>query len=144
MGSSGGHLVQLLATKPLWDDNERAWVCFKKPDAIGSLAGERCYWGAYPTNRNLRNLLRNTALAVRVLRTERPNIIMSTGAGLAIPYFVLGRLFGATLVYIEVYDRFDSATVTGRICERLAHIFALQWPEQQLHYKRGKYIGPLL
>jgi beta-1,4-N-acetylglucosaminyltransferase len=144
VGSSGGHLLQLVALRDLWARGDRFWVCFDKEDARSILQDERCYWGAYPTNRNLPNLVRNFGLAWLIFRRERPTVVLSTGAGIAIPFFLLGRLFGATLVYIEVYDRVTSPTVTGRFCHMFAHVFALQWPEQQRFYRKGQIIGPLL
>jgi len=83
-------------------------------------------------------------MAVRVLRRERPDVIISTGAGLAIPYFVLGRLFGSKLVYLEVFDRIDSPTLTGRVCYPFCHLFAVQWPEQRQFYPRATLVGPVL
>ncbi len=144
VGSSGGHLLQLHALRPLWEPHDRLWVTFDKEDARSLLDGERTRWAAYPTNRNLPNLLRNTVLALRVLVGERPHIVISTGAAVAIPFFVLGRLVGAKLVYLEVYDRMDSPTLTGRVCHRFAHVFALQWEEQRAFYRRGVLVGPVL
>jgi hypothetical protein len=144
VGSSGGHLVQLHALEPVWRAHDRAWVTFDTPDARSLLARERTYWAHHPTNRNLPNLLRNFAVAWRVLRAERPTVLVSSGAGVAIPFFVLGRLFGAKLVYLEVYDRIDSATLSGRACRPFAHVFALQWEEQKRVYPRGTVVGPVL
>lgn len=144
VGSSGGHLTQLLALRPLWAEAERCWVTFPTEDARSLLAGERIYWSAYPTTRNLPNLLRNFAVAWRVLRRERPQAVVSAGATVAIPFFVLGRMMGCKLVYLEVYDRIDSPTWTGRICYRLAHLFALQWESQREFYPRGVVVGPVL
>lgn len=144
VGSSGGHLAQLVAMRDIWDQSDRAWVTFHKSDAISTLDGERCYWCHYPTNRHIGNLIRNLGLALRVLWHERPDIVLSTGAGAAIPYFILGRIFGAILVYVEVYDRIDSPTITGKIAAKVSHVFALQWPEQQRHYPHGTHIGPIL
>lgn len=144
VGSSGGHLLQLHALRPLWGDHDRLWVTFEKEDARSLLEDERTCWAAFPTNRNVPNLLRNFVLAWRVLRRERPDVIVSTGAAVAIPFFVLGRLFGALLVYLEVYDRIDSPTLSGRVCHRFAHLFALQWEEQRRFYLRGVVVGPVL
>ena len=48
---------------------------------------------------------------LRTLRRERPDILVSNGAGLAVPFFWIGKLvFGCRTVYIEVYDRIDSPT----------------------------------
>lgn len=142
--SSGGHLLQLHAIERVFRGHDAVWVTFDKEDARSLLDGRDVRYAHHPTNRNLRNLARNTLLAFRLLRRERPDLIVSTGAGTAIPFFVLGRLFGAKLLYLEVFDRIDLATITGRICHRFAHEFALQWPEQQAFYPRGTVVGTVL
>lgn len=143
-GSSGGHLAQLLALRPWWQDAARGWVCFDTPDATHALEGERVWWAHHPTTRNIPNLLRNALLALKVLREFRPTVIVSTGAAVALPFFVLGRLLGVRCVFIEVYDRVDNATLTGRLCEPFADMMAVQWPEQQSLYRDTTLIGPLL
>jgi len=143
-GSSGGHLLQLYALRAIWEPHERCWFTFDKEDARSLLAGERTRWAAFPTNRNVPNLVRNFARAWRLLRAYRPDVVISTGAGVAIPFFVLGRAFGARLVYLEVYDRIDSPTISGRVCHLFAHLFALQWEEQARFYRRGVLVGPVL
>ena len=42
----------------------------------GQLAGERVIVGHSPTTRNVPNLVRNFALAARVIREERPDVIV--------------------------------------------------------------------
>ena len=71
-------------------------------------------------------------------------MVVSNGAGLAIPFFVVAWFLRIPRVYIEVYDRIDSSSLTGRICYRLSSRFFLQWEEQQRHYPRGEVIGRLL
>ena len=103
------------------------------------------YWCHHPTNRNLPNLIRNTFLAWRILRRERPDAIISSGAAVAVPFFWLGRLlFGARTVFIEVIDRFDTPTLTGRLVRPVSSGILVQWPEQQRFYRRGLLVGPLL
>lgn len=71
VGSSGGHLAHLHMLKPFWKNKDRFWVTFDKEDARSLLEGERVYACYYPTNRNLKNLIRNTAVAWKVLRKEK-------------------------------------------------------------------------
>lgn len=97
-----------------------------------------------PTTRNARNALRNLRLAVRVLRAERPDVIVSDGAGVAVPFFLVSRLLGVRTVYLEVYDRISRRTLTGRLCHPLSELFLVQWPEQAELYPRGQVIGCLL
>ena len=68
---------------PWWTRHDRRWVTFELPDAVNKLEGETTVWAAYPTTRNVTNLLRNTAIAWSVLRGYRPDVIVSTGAGVA-------------------------------------------------------------
>jgi UDP-N-acetylglucosamine:LPS N-acetylglucosamine transferase len=144
VGSSGGHLAQLLALRSWWSHRDRAWVTFPTPDAKSQLPGERVTWAYYPTTRNLPNLIRNTGLAFRLLRREKPSLILSTGAGVAVPFFVLGWLRGIPTVYLEVYDRIDSPTLTGRLCRPFTRLFCVQWEEQRKFYPGSVVVGPLL
>jgi UDP-N-acetylglucosamine:LPS N-acetylglucosamine transferase len=144
VGSSGGHLAQLMGLRSWWSTLERAWVTFHTEDAVGHLGGERVAWAYSPTTRNLVNLVRNAGLAWRVLRSFRPDVVVSTGAGVAVPFFVLGRLLGARTVYIEVFDRVDSSTLTGRLCRPFTDLMLVQWPEQVGLYRGAVVIGPLL
>lgn len=142
--SSGGHLLQLYKLRKWWSKHERFWVTFKKEDATSVLENEKVYWAYYPTNRNFKNLIRNTFLATKILLRERPDIIISTGAGVAVPFFYLGRILGCTLIYIEVYDRIDSPTLTGKIVYPITQHFFLQWPDQKRFYPKGEVLGKLI
>ena len=144
VASSGGHLAQLLALSPWWQTRRRSWVTFNTPDAISQLDGEHVDFACHPTTRNIPNLIRNFSVAFRVLRRERPELIVSTGAAVAVPFFVLGYLFGIQTAYIEVYDRITTRTVSGRICRPLASGFYVQWDEQVSLYPGAQLIGRLL
>jgi UDP-N-acetylglucosamine:LPS N-acetylglucosamine transferase len=144
VSSSGGHLLQLHILEDWWSRYPHFWVTFSKKDAVHLLKEEKVFWGHYPTNRNLRNLVRNTFLAFRILKKERPDLIVSTGAGIAVPFFYIGKLFGAKLIYIEVYDRIDSATLTGRMVYPITDSFIIQWDEQKKYYAKGRNLGQLL
>lgn len=144
MGSSGGHLAQLLVLASLWRPADRHWVTFETTDAESILAAESIDWAFFPTTRNVPNLVRNTGLAWKVLRQQRPDVVISTGAGVALPFFVLARLMRVPTVYVEVYDRIDSATLTGRLCRPFTSLFLVQWEEQKVFYKNAVVIGGLL
>ena len=142
--SSGGHLAQLYRLEPWWREHERVWVTFDTKDAVALLSDERTVWAHHPTTRNLPNAWRNLLLAWRVLRRERPDVIVSDGAGVAVPFFVIAKLLGARTVYVEVVDRIDSRTLTGRLVYPLTDLFCAQWEEQVRLYPRAVDIGALL
>jgi UDP-N-acetylglucosamine:LPS N-acetylglucosamine transferase len=144
VGSSGGHLRQLWALGPWWRAHRRTWVTFDTPDAISLLSAEHSIWAYSPTTRNLPNLLRNARLAWRTMRSTRPDMVVSTGAGVALPFFVLAWFMRIPTVYIEVYDRIDSATLTARLCRPFTTLMCVQWQEQQALHRNSVVIGQLL
>ena len=141
VGSSGGHLTHLYLLKPFWKDKERFWVTFDKEDTRSILGNETFYPCHYPTNRNLKNLIKNTVLAFNILRKERPDVIISSGAAVAVPFFYLGKIFGAKTVYIEVFDRIDTPTLTGKLVYPVTDKFIVQWEEMKKVYPKAINLG---
>jgi UDP-N-acetylglucosamine:LPS N-acetylglucosamine transferase len=141
VGSSGGHLAQLLALRDWWEDHERHWVTFGTADAHEALADEAVTWGFHPTTRNVVNLVRNTRLARREIRRFKPDVVISTGAGIALPFFLFARVRRVVTVYLEVYDRIDSTTLTGRLCKPFTDLFLVQWEQQQQLYPGSVVVG---
>lgn len=141
VASTGGHLAQLLELRDWWELEERHWVTFEKADAVAALEGEKVSWAHHPTTRNIPNALRNFGLAVRLMIRERPEILVSTGAGVALPFFVVARLLRIRTVYLEVFDRIELPTLTGRLCYPLSDAFLVQWPQQQQRYHHGTLVG---
>lgn len=143
VGSSGGHLAHLNMLKPIWSKNERFWVTFDKEDARSILKNEKMYTCHYPTNRNIKNLVRNTFLAIKILKKEKPDIIISSGAAVAVPFFYLGKLFGAKTIYIEVFDRIDKPTITGKLVYPVTDKFIVQWEEMKKVYPKAINLGSI-
>lgn len=75
VGSSGGHLTHLYMLKPFWENKERFWVTFDKEDARSLLEGEKMYPCYFPTNRNIKNLIRNTFVALKVLKKKNQMLL---------------------------------------------------------------------
>jgi len=142
--SQGGHLAQLLTMRGWWSGRDRAWVAPDTVDVADRLAGERVIHSFSPTTRHLPNLVRNAVLALRVLRRERPALVVSAGAGVAVPFFAVARAMGIPTAFIEVYDRVDTATMTGRLCGPFTTRRIVQWEDQLAFYPDARLVGPLL
>lgn len=144
VSTQGGHLAHLVALRSWWETRERVWVCPDAPDVGDRLAGERVVHSYSPTTRNVPNLLRNWLLALRVVRRERPSLLVSAGAGVAVPFFVAAWLLRIPTVFIEVYDRVDTPTMTGRLCGPFTTRRIVQWQSQLEFYPDAHLVGPLL
>ena len=107
------------------------------------LEGEKVYHCYFPTNRNIKNLIKNTILAKKILKTEKPDIIISSGAAVAVPFFWLGKLHGAKTIYIEVFDRIDKPTLTGKLVYPVTDKFIVQWEEMKQVYKKAENYGSI-
>jgi UDP-N-acetylglucosamine:LPS N-acetylglucosamine transferase len=129
--------------KPFWSEHDRFWVTFDKEDARSILKDERLYPCYFPTNRNIKNLIKNSFLAFKILRKEKPDVIISSGAAIAVPFFYLGKIFGSKTVYIEVFDRIDKPTMTGKLVYPVTDKFIVQWEEMKKVYPKAINLGSI-
>jgi len=139
--STGGHLLQLVALRESWQNHARAWVTFDKSDARSLLADERVHFAYGPTNRSIKNMLRNLIVAWRLIGELRPKVMLTTGAGVAVPFAWIARLRGATVVYVESLARIDGPSLTYRLIAPVAERRYVQWPELAAALPGARYAG---
>jgi UDP-N-acetylglucosamine:LPS N-acetylglucosamine transferase len=139
--STGGHLQQMLALEPVWRAYPHVWVTFDKSDSRSLLRGEHVVHAYSPTNRNPKNLVRNLFLAWRTIRKLRPRMLLTTGAGVAVPFAWIGRLCGVNIVYIESFTRIDGPSLSCRLVAPVAHRVYAQWPELTEVVPKAHYAG---
>lgn len=142
VASPGGHLLQMLALEPAWEDVRRTWVTLRSTDVEYLLREEDVIYGHGPTPRDIGNFFRNLRLARRVLRERDPDAIISTGAGLALPFFLLGRLQRRRLVYVESITRVEKLALTGRLVYPLTNAFFVQWGSLS-RLRRARFHGSI-
>jgi beta-1,4-N-acetylglucosaminyltransferase len=141
--SSGGHLLQLHELRPAWEPFARTWVTFDKSDARSMLRDERVIHAFGPTNRSVPNLLRNLRLAWSVIRRERPEAMLTTGAGVAVPFAWVAKLHGIPVVYVESFTRIERLSLSGRMIAPVATRLYGQWPELAQQAPRVRFAGNL-
>lgn len=144
ISSPGGHLAQLLPLRESLEDAQVIWVTAKSPHTEGLLERDKVEYTAYPTTRHLPNAVRNLVKAGRLLRRDRPDVIVSAGAGVAAPFFLVAWLMQIPSVYIEVIDRISTRTLTGTMVYPFVTRFVVQWEEQGQLYPEAVVAGALL
>jgi len=110
-------------------------------DARSLLRGERIIFAHGPTNRSVPNLLRTLRLAVAVIRRVRPKVILTTGAGVAVPFAWVGRLAGARVVYVESFTRIDGPSLSCRMIAPVADRLYVQWPDLVGRLRGSRHVG---
>lgn len=121
VASGGGHLQELvLAYERLEPRLSRAhWVTYPTPEAFARLAGCRVTPCHHPTSRHAGNAVRNLVLADRMLRRLRPDRVISTGAGVAVPFLAAARARGIPAYYVESAARTEGPSLSGRLLQPL-------------------------
>lgn len=127
--SSGGHLEEILHLGRIRETCPHFFIT-ETAAGMESLVGEKVC--ALPQLKRtdpaiLLLLAKAFVRTARCLHSERPDIVISTGALATIPAMVLGRFFGAKIVYIESQARISSLSLTGKVAGKFADAFFVQW-----------------
>jgi beta-1,4-N-acetylglucosaminyltransferase len=142
--SSGGHLLQLRALAAAWSELPHTWVVEDTPDTRSVLAGEQATFLKPVVARDLRGAIRNAFLARTLLRRFRPQVVVTTGAAIAVPFAWLARARGIHVVYIESITRIDGPSLSCRLVAPVASRIYVQWPELVEHVRNARYAGAVL
>lgn len=135
----------MFCLKDFWRHKEHFWVTFPTQDARYMVRGEeRVYWAAHPTVRNIPNLMRNLALAPQILLRERPDLLITTGSGVAAPFIWWAKLLGIRTVFIESITRATELSLTGRLVYPFVDVFIVQWEDLLERYPKAEFHGRIL
>jgi beta-1,4-N-acetylglucosaminyltransferase len=140
VSSVGGHLTEIMQIAPVLQMHEVVLVVNEAVE-LPEFAFARVYRVAH-AERDWRVLV-NFAEAARILGEERPDVLVSAGAGPAVPFAVVARLLGARVVYVESAAAVARPTLTGRLMYPLANDFFYQWPALGRAFPRGRLM-PLM
>lgn len=140
--SSGGHLEEITRLLPIADGME-SFLITEKSASINS-PWEKTY---YLRQINRKEILfpiffmKTMFQAWRILRREKPNYIISTGALITYPFCLIAKLKKVKIIYIESFARVDEPSLTGRLMYPLADLFLVQWEEMKTFYPKAIYAG---
>jgi hypothetical protein len=68
-------------------------------------------------------------------------VVVTTGAGVAVPFAWMSRLRGAKVVYVESFTRIEGPSLSCRLIAPVAARIYAQWPELEASYGRARYRG---
>ena len=90
-------------------------------------------------------LLQAAWLGWGILRRERPEVLVSTGSEIALPFFYLAWLWRIPTIFIESVCRLTSPSQTGRWVYPVSKVFLVQWESlAQVYGPKAQYGGGLL
>ena len=148
VASSGGHLTEILSLNELFPKYEYLLIT-EKTDITKEIQEKyNVKYLVYGPSRNifkyLSNVFKNLFRCIKIIKSFRPDTIVTTGAQVGGIMCLIGKLFGAKIIYIESMARIDTLSKTGKNIYRFADKFYVQWETLTKKYKKCEYLGRLI
>lgn len=143
IASSGGHWEELMCLKEIADTYDTFYVTEEGGQAADSHL-KRIY--TFPQiNRHEKKFLLHFAKlsldAFKIIKKERPDFVITTGALIAFPFCVFAKFRGKKVIYIESFARVYDRSLTGKLVYPFADLFLVQWKPLLRCYPKAKYVG---
>ncbi len=128
VASAGGHWVELVRLRPLFDEYDVTYVTTHK--GYRSDVGDQPFRTVTEASRWDRLKLVRSALQVLwILLRLRPKVVVTTGAAPGWFALYLGRKLGAKTVWIDSLANGEELSMSGRRASKHADLWLTQWPE---------------
>lgn len=144
VASAGGHLSQLLKIVSPAEEYE-AFVITTSEAVRENLAhlGPVHVVGECNRQHGLR-VIRVFFRCLEILRRQRPDVVLSTGAAAGCLCCFLGKLLGARIVWIDSITNVERISLSGRLVRHIADLFLVQWPALARKYRGTEYVGTIV
>lgn len=143
IASSGGHWEELMCLKEIAVDYDSFYITEEGGQAKDS--NVKISYTFPQINRREKDFFVHFVKlfhkAIYIINNEKPDFIITTGALVAFPFCVIGKLKGIKIIYIESFARVNNPSLTGRLVYSFADLFLVQWEPLLCIYPKAKYVG---
>ena len=143
ISSTGGHFEQLQQLKNVMEEYKHYFV-LPESDTFLTFKKKKYLLKAVTRKTKLEMLITYSLSFIEqffVFIKERPDVVITTGAGFAIPTCLYAHFFGKKLIYIESFARMKTLNKSGKILYKYADLFIVQWEELRKDYPKAVYGG---
>ena len=140
--SAGGHLQEMLQLESVYKKHTHFFISFKRIDTE-SLSKKELFYCIERPARNPAKTIKNFVQTLKILQKENPDLIISTGADVALASCFIGKLLGKKVIFIESFCRPIKPGITGKLIYQIADLFLYQWKALKKYYKKGIYSGSI-
>lgn len=143
VSSSGGHWEELMCLKSIANEYNSFFVT-EQGGQIEDSEISNIYVMPQINRNEKRFVLHFIKMfwnAHRILKKEKPDVVITTGALISFPFCALTKVFGKKIVYIESFARIHNKSLTGKLVYPFADLFLVQWESMLKCYPKGKYVG---
>lgn len=142
VASIGGHWIQLLRiARPMEEHYEMVYVSTHQKCATMVEGQKFCLIGNFSRS-NAWKLLPSFFKAIKTIRQERPDAIITTGAAPGLVFLLAGKLLGRKTIWIDSIANAEHLSASGRIASKFASRTYTQWKD--LATGKIQYAGNVL
>jgi UDP-N-acetylglucosamine:LPS N-acetylglucosamine transferase len=143
--SAGGHLAEMLHLRVCYSKYPHFFITFKKADASDLVKREKVYFVTNPA-RGFISFIKCAIQSFKILSKEKPDVVISTGAGVALPTCYLAKLlFKSKIIFLESFCRIENPSLSGRLAYPISDLFFVQWPDMLKKYgDKALYKGAIV
>ena len=138
--SAGGHLTELLQLEKTWAGKDHFYLTDARTNGLALAKKHKTFFLTCP-RRNPLKLLLNLVQALGLFLSEKPDLVISTGADTAVPFCLIAKLFRKKVVFIESFCRINEPSLSGKIMYRFSDLFLVQWKENLEFYPKAEFRG---
>lgn len=139
--TSGGHFSTMRALESFWSQHERVWVTDYKEDTAILADSENVHWLPYQASRNALTFAKNLPATLKIVREEKPDLVISTGASIAVNFAIAAKLTGSKFIFVESLSRPRKLSMAGRLVYPICDELYVQWPLISERYKKAVFAG---
>ena len=142
--SPGGHMFQARQLGCVYEQYDHFYFTFRGP--VADLLKEDARVRTIPNvvRTNPLSWICGAVSSLWIAAVERPDVIISTGAGVVVFFCVFAKLFGAKLIFIESMAKVEKPTLTARMLYPISDMFFVQWPDLKSFFPKAQYLGRLI
>jgi len=142
--SHGGHLTETLQIMDAFRGHDCFFVTYHSSRDDTVQEQTRAYF-TQNIGMNIWRMAKAMVWAPIILRHEKPDVILSLGAEIALPFMVWGRLLQMKTIFIESWCRTENLSLTGRLVMPIVDRFWVQWPQlSALYSPKAEYHGAVV
>lgn len=142
--SGGGHLSQMLKLIDSWQGYETFYITTAEivKEQLQKLG--KVYVVGECNRRSLLRTVKMLLNCMKIIFTERPDVVISTGAAVGCISCFLGKLTRAKVIWVDSITNIERLSVSGRMVRFIADLFFVQWPELTAKYRGVQFAGTVI
>ena len=129
VASIGGHWIQLLRiARPMEEHNDVVYVS-THPKCATMVEGKKFLTTTDFSRMDSWKLIPSFLKALKTIRQERPDAIITTGAAPGLVFLLAGKMLGCKTVWIDSIANAEHLSASGRMASTFASRTYTQWKD---------------